>query len=284
VARPLAHLAAENEVVVRQAVGDEHGRMTPAALDEALAAGVVDAVVTLHASNVHGLAQDLSALGEVCRQHDVLFIVDAAQSAGALPLDARAMHIDALCVTGHKALLGPTGTGALLLSPRLAERLPPLLHGGTGSVSEQERMPDFLPDRLEAGTPNTHGLAGLLAGVRYVARRTVAEIEAHDRALRERLLGCLRAIPGLRLLGDASGPATSTVSFTGPLPAGDFARLLSERYGVAVRAGLHCAARAHRTLGTFPTGAVRLSPGLFTPPDAIDEVCAAVAEIAKARP
>jgi len=281
VVRPLAHLAQARGVNLIEVAGDEQGRLTPDALDRALNRGRADVVVTLHASNVHGLAQDLAALGDVCRKHDVPFVVDAAQSAGALPLDLRAMNIDAMCVTGHKALFGPTGTGALLLSPRLADRIPPLLFGGTGSVSGQETMPGFLPDRLEGGTQNAHGLAGLLAGVGQIAERTIEMIEAHERLLRERLLTGLRAIPGLRILGDAAGPATSTVSFTGPLASSDIGHLLNERYGIAVRAGLHCAPNAHRALGTMPGGAVRLSPGLFTPVDAVDEVLDAVGEIVK---
>ncbi len=282
VARPLAWLAEQRGVKLVEVPGDEQGRVTPAALAATLSAGRVDLFVTLHASNVHGLAQDLAGLGEVCRSRAVPFVVDAAQSAGALVLDARGMNIDVLCVTGHKALLGPTGTGALLLSADAAERVPPLLHGGTGSLSSQETMPGFLPDRLEAGTPNTLGLAGLLAGVRYLAERGVADVAAHERRLRERLRERLRAIPGLRLLGDDPGPATATLSFVGPLAPSEFAARLDER-GVAVRAGLHCAPRAHRTLGTFPQGTVRLSPGAFTTLDEVDRVCAAVSEIAGGR-
>jgi selenocysteine lyase/cysteine desulfurase len=242
------------------------------------------AFVTLHASNVCGVAQDVAALGEVCRRRGVWFVLDAAQSAGSLPLDAAAMHIDALCLAGHKSLFGPTGIGALALSERAAERMQPLIRGGTGSQSDRETMPDFLPDCLEAGTPNTFGAAGLLAGVRWLATRTVEAVAREERARRDRLVERLRGISGVRIFGDDPGPAAAVVSIATPLAPSDLAQLLDARYGLAVRAGLHCAPRAHRFFGTFPAGTVRLAPGLFTPPAAIDEAADAIAEILRSAP
>jgi len=279
VMRPLRHLAETRGVRLIEVPGDAHGRMTPDALAGVLAGGHVDVVVTLHASNVHGLAQDATALGAIAARHGALFVLDAAQTGGVLPLDVAAMRVDALALTGHKGFFGPTGTGALVLSERVAERIRPLLHGGTGSRSEDEHMPEFLPDRLEAGTANTFGAAGLLAGIQYVTERGVASIARHEAELRVRLLAGLRAIPGVTVLGDAPGAATAVVSFVCPLAPSDLAFLLGERYGIAVRPGLHCAPRAHRTLGTLPAGTVRLAPGALTPPDAVDEVCAAVADL-----
>jgi selenocysteine lyase/cysteine desulfurase len=279
VMRPLTHLAQTRGVRLIEAPGDAHGRIDPIALDRLAAEAKPDVVATLHASNVHGLLQDIGAIGEICRRRAITFVVDAAQSAGCAPLDQAAMCIDALCLTGHKALFGPTGTGALLLSAPAAERIQPRIHGGTGSQSEKELMPDFLPDRLEAGTPNTFGLAGLQAGVQYVTGRTVADIVAHERELRMRLRERLRGIPGVRVLGDDEGPATAAVGFTCALAPSDLAFLLDQRYGIAVRAGLHCAPRAHRTLGTLSTGAIRMSPGAFTPPGAVEEAADAIAEI-----
>lgn len=279
VMRPLSHLAASRAVRLVEVPGDEHGRMTAANLQKIVRQEKVDLVVTLHASNVHGLAQDLTAIGEVCRGSAIPLVVDAAQSAGVMPIDMRAMNIAALCLTGHKSLLGPTGVGALLLTPDVADRIQPVFHGGTGSVSEQETMPDFLPDRLEAGTHNTIGAAGLLAGLRYVAGRTVADNERHERVLRNKIIDGLKGIGGLRVLGDDQAPATSTVSFTAPLAPSDIAYLLDQRYGISVRPGLHCAPRAHRTLGTMPAGALRLAPGPLTESAAVDEVLAAIGEI-----
>ncbi|NLH49233.1 MAG: aminotransferase class V-fold PLP-dependent enzyme [Myxococcales bacterium] len=278
VMRPLQHLAATRGVRLLEIPGDADGRLTPDALRRALAAEPIAAVVTLHGSNVNGAIQDLAALGELCRAREIPFIVDAAQTAGCWPIDQEAMGIDALCVTGHKSLLGPTGVGALLLAARVAERVAPLVHGGTGSESEKETMPDFLPDRLEAGTPNTFGAAGLLAGVRYVTRRTVAAVRRHEDELRGRLRERLRAIPGLRVLA-ADGDALAVVSVVGAVAPSDLAFLLSERYGIATRAGLHCAPRAHRTLGTLAMGALRLAPGPLTPPAAVDEVAAALHDL-----
>ena len=282
VMRPLSHLMTNEKVRLVEVPGDAQGRIAPDTLRRTLAEQHVDLVVTLHCSNVHGLAQDLDGLAEVCRRRRVPLVVDAAQSAGALPIDMEGMRIDALCLTGHKGLFGPTGTGALVLGADIADRIPPLLYGGTGSVSERENMPDFLPDRLEAGTPNTCGAAGLLAGVGYLARRTVADVAGYETELRQRMLERLRSIDGLRLLGDVPGPAVATVSFTAPLLPGDLAHLLQQQYGVAVRAGLHCAPRAHRTLGTMPAGALRLAPGPLTPLDAVDEVTDAIARIVSA--
>lgn len=278
VMRPLQDLATTRGVRLLEIPGDVDGRMTPQALRRALASEPIDAVVTLHGSNVNGAVQDLAALGETCRERDIPFIVDAAQTAGCRPLDQQAMGIDALCVTGHKSLLGPTGIGALLLSERAAERVNPLIRGGTGSVSEKETTPDFLPDRLEAGTPNTFGAAGLLAGVRYLTRRTVADVQRHETELRVRLLERLRAISGLKIVA-AAGEAVAVVSVVGEIEASDLAYLLDERYGIATRAGLHCAPRAHHTLGTLARGTLRLSPGPLTTPAAVDEVADALRDL-----
>jgi len=284
VMRPLTHLGQRHGWTTAQAPGDALGRIEPSTLDEFLATTKADALITLHASNVHGLAQDLAAIGALCARRKVLFIVDAAQSGGLLPLDMEAMRIDALCLTGHKGLLGPTGIGALLLSERAAERIEPLLFGGTGSASDKETMPAFLPDRLEAGTPNTYGAAGLLAGVQYLLAETVEKNANHESAMRAPMIDRLRALKNVTIVGDAAGPATATLGFTSPMAPSDMAFVLNEKYGIAVRAGLQCAPRAHRTLGTFPTGTVRLSPGLFTPPAAIDEVADAIADILRTQP
>lgn len=279
VMRPLHFLARMRHARLIEVPGDEHGRMTPAALAQVVAKHRPDLVVTLHASNVHGLAQDLAGLGEVCRQADIPLIVDAAQTGGCLPINMEEMGLAALCLTGHKSLLGPTGTGALLLSEEIADRMQPLLFGGTGSESEREEMPEFLPDRLEAGTANTIGAAGLLAGVRYLAQRTIEDVAEYEAMLRARMLERLREIPGLAIVGDAPGPATAVVSFCSPLTPSDLAFVLNEQYDIATRGGLHCAPRAHRALGTLPQGTLRLSPGPLTPPEAVDEVTDAIAEI-----
>jgi len=279
VMRPLQTLAAARGVKLHEIPGDEHGRVTAETLDAFLNKRSVDLVVLNHASNVHGLALDLTVLGEICEYYETPLIVDGAQSGGVLPINMEAMRIAALCLTGHKGLFGPTGTGALLLDDGMADRIDPLLHGGTGSVSEQETMPDFLPDRLEAGTHNTIGAAGLLAGIRYLIDRSVEAIGEHEQDLRERMIARLREIDGVEILGDVAGPATATVSILTPLAPSDLAYLLNEQYGISVRAGLHCAPRAHQTLGTMPAGAVRLAPGALTLPDAIDEVADALAEI-----
>jgi len=283
VMRPLQFLAKTRGIKLIDAPDDFHGRMTPKALESVVGKYSVDAVVTLHASNVHGLAHDIAAFGEICRRREILFVVDAAQTGGCMPVDMINMNIDALCLTGHKGLLGPTGIGALLLSDRAAEKIMPLIYGGTGSESGKEQMPDFLPDRLEAGTHNTFGASGLLAGLQYLSQRTVADVMKYENELRRHMIDRLRFIVGVTIFGDDIGPATGVLGFTCPLSPSDMAYLLDSQYGISVRAGLHCAPRAHKTLGTFPQGAVRLAPGPFTPIEAVDEVADAISDILRTK-
>jgi len=239
-------------------------------------------IVLNHASNVCGTILPVAEVGRIARESGLLFLVDAAQTAGVLPIAMEPMGIDLLAFTGHKGLLGPTGTGGLAIGPRVPlERFEPLVRGGTGSRSEHEVQPDFLPDRFESGTLNAVGLAGLLAGLEYIEERGLAAIRAHEVALTERLLAGLRDIPGVALYGP--GKATqqvAVVSFNvaGRTPA-DVAEALDERYGIACRPGLHCAPATHRTLGTFPVGTVRFAPGPFSTAAEIAAAVRAVEEL-----
>lgn len=240
-------------------------------------------IVAVHASNVCGTVLPIREIGAIAREHGVPFLVDAAQTVGVWPIDLRADHIDLLAFTGHKALLGPSGTGGLAISDDFDVRhLPPLVHGGTGSRSEHTVQPDFLPDKYEAGTPNTMGLAGLAASARYVLERGVERIRAHERQLAQRVIDGLRTITGVRVLGTHDAyRQTAAVSFTlDGRSASDVAEALDEQYGILCRPGLHCAPVAHRTLGTLPHGTVRFAPGLFTTAGEIDQALAAVARLA----
>ncbi len=224
-------------------------------------------IIATHASNVCGTVLPIGALGQLARELGITFLVDAAQTAGGWPIDMSADAVDLLAFTGHKALLGPTGTGGLAISPDFdIGRLPPLVCGGTGSRSEHEVQPDFLPDKYEAGTANMVGLAGLGAAVRYVLNRGVNGIREHEARLTRRLIDGLRGLAGVRVRGTLdSGRQTAAVSFTvAGRSASDIAAALDESFGVLCRPGLHCAPRAHRTLGTLPEGTVRFSPGVFT--------------------
>ena len=244
-------------------------------LEAKLGSEDVRLVTMLAASNVTGEIMPVARVGGLARARGVFFLVDGAQGAGLVDINVERDHIDALAVTGHKALYGPPGTGALYLrDPGAVE---PLIRGGTGSRSDEEHQPDFAPDRFEAGTANVPALAGLAAGARYVKEQGREHLAARLRELASRLVEGLRGIPGLRLYGpgDPAG-RLGIVSFTiGDTVSSDVARELEEE-GVLSRPGLHCAPRAHRTLGTFPGGTVRLSLSAFNTADEVDAAAAAV--------
>jgi len=240
-------------------------------------------VVLTHASNVTGTIMPIAEVGRLTRARGVLLLVDAAQSAGCLPVDVAADAVDLLAFTGHKGLLGPMGTGGLVLGDRVdVAALTPLVHGGTGSRSAEEVQPEFLPDRYEAGTPNVVGLAGLAVGVRWLLDRGVVEVRRHEVDLTGRLLAGLAGVPGVEVQGTQDATRrTATVSFTvtGVDPA-DAGLWLEDEAGILCRVGLHCAPAAHRTLGTFPTGTIRFGLGVFTTVDDVDRAVAAVARLA----
>ena len=221
-------------------------------------------VVLVHASNVSGAIQPVGAVVAAARKRGIRTLVDAAQSAGALPIDLSSLPVDLLAASGHKGLLGPQGTGFLYVRPGVD--VVPLVEGGTGSRSESDRQPDFYPDALESGTQNSVGIAGLAVSLAWILRKGVAAIRERELARMEELTTGLSRIPGVRLFGPAD-PArrASVVSFLvdGMDPA-EVGRRLEREHGVLVRAGLHCSPNGHRTLGTFPEGTVRASPGPFT--------------------
>ncbi|MBM3131984.1 MAG: aminotransferase class V-fold PLP-dependent enzyme, partial [Chloroflexi bacterium] len=208
-----------------------------------------------------------------------------AQMAGAFPLDVEAAHIDLLAITGHKSLFGPQGTGGLWIRKGVEAVLEPLMRGGTGSRSESEFQPDFLPDKYESGTPNTAGLAGLEAGVTFVLSEGVETIRAREEYLTRLLIEGLQSIPGVTVYGTGEvARQTAAVSFNiGGVTPSEVAVRLEDEHDVLCRPGLQCAPVAHRTIGTFPLGTVRLSPGYFTRDDEIERALEAVAAIAEAR-
>ncbi|KPK91304.1 MAG: cysteine desulfurase [Deltaproteobacteria bacterium SM23_61] len=241
-------------------------------------------LVLNHASNVVGTLQPLAEIGEVCRQQGVLFFVDAAQSAGAIPIDMHREKIDLLAFTGHKALFGPQGTGGLVLGERVDEKeLVPVKRGGTGSRSEQEEHPDFLPDLCESGTPNALGLAGLLAGLEFVMKVGIEEIRQQEKRLTAKLLQGLREIDGVKLYGPGTAEKQlATVSFNiqGMAPS-EVGLRLDEDFGILCRVGLHCAPAAHRTLGTFPEGTVRFGLSYLNRAEEVEKALRAVQRIAR---
>jgi cysteine desulfurase/selenocysteine lyase len=245
-----------------------------------------------HASNVVGSLLPVAEVGRIARRHGLLLLVDAAQTGGAYPIDVQADNVDLLAFTGHKSLYGPMGTGGLIVGERVdVERMEPLKRGGTGSRSEHEEQPDFLPDLCESGTPNAVGLAGLEAGIRWVLERGVETIRAHEVELAQRLIHGLTNIPstgsgqrpGVTIYGGLDAELqTATVSFniTGMEPS-EVGLRLDEEYGILCRVGLHCAPAAHKTLGTFPAGTVRFGLGAFNTLEEVDIAVAAVGRLAQ---
>jgi selenocysteine lyase/cysteine desulfurase len=220
----------------------------------------------------------VAALGALARERNILHLVDAAQTAGVIPIDVESTGVDLLAFSGHKGLLGPTGTGGLFI--RSGVVVAPLVRGGTGSESAHEMQPDFFPDAYESGTLNVAGIAGLAAGVRFLSEIGVETIQAHDETLVSRFRAGASEIQGVRLYGPAQAVRSGVVSFTvdGASPS-EVALILDESFGIMARAGLHCAPSTHRTLGTFPTGTVRFSFGWFNTTDEIRAGIDALREI-----
>ncbi len=277
VMRPLRHLSQTLQLSVDVVVADRLGRLDPGAFRTALKPQT-RLVIVNHASNVVGT---IAPLGEIRRAIGAVpLLVDAAQSAGAVPIDVDGLGIDLLAFTGHKSLFGPQGTGGLCLRPGI--EIEPLMHGGTGSGSDSDAQPSALPDRLESGTPNGPGLAGLGAGVAYVAARGIEAVQAHEGDLRRELITELQKITGVEIVGDTGLEEqlpTVSIRLPGMVP-NELGYLLDRRYAIMTRAGIHCAPAAHRTLGTFPEGTVRLSAGLMNSVEEMRQAVAAVAEIA----
>lgn len=241
-------------------------------------------VVINHASNVTGTLAPIREIGRISREHGLLLLVDAAQTSGSYPIDMQGDLVDLLAFTGHKSLLGPQGTGGLVFGERVDIRaFTPLKTGGTGSKSESEQHPDFLPDLCESGTLNTVGIAGLEAGAYYVLSRGVDVIRQHEMALAQRLLQGLKEIPEAWTYGTEDlERRIATVSFNiEGLPPSVVGMRLDEDYDIMCRVGLQCAPAAHRTIGTFPQGTIRFGIGCFNTVEDIDKALEAVREIAE---
>jgi selenocysteine lyase/cysteine desulfurase len=223
-------------------------------------------IVVTHASNVTGQSCLSANIAEVARRNGLVLCVDASQTAGSVPINVQKDDIDILVFTGHKSLYGPQGTGGFYIRKGLENKISPLEYGGTGSRSEFEEQPEFMPDRFESGTPNAIGIAGLGAGVAYVADMGVDAIRSKEIALTSLFMDGICSIKGVKIYG-VRDPAqrTALVSFTlDVMNPSDVAFNLDERFDIMSRPGLHCAPSAHRTIGTFPDGTVRFSFGMFT--------------------
>ena len=280
VMRPLRALEAHGvQLTVVSCARD--GSLDLAAMQSALQTQV-RLVVSTHASNVTGTLMPVADIAQMAHRAGALYLLDAAQTAGVVPIDVQTIPVDLLAFTGHKSLQGPPGTGGLWLNdPVDAVAIEPLMRGGTGSASEHEEQPEFLPDKFESGTPNGVGIAGLGAGVRGILEIGVESIRAHEIELTRMLMDGLSTIPGVKLYGPAEAcKRTATVSFTvAGKRVSEIGLRLDEEFSVLCRVGLHCAPAAHRTIGTFPEGTIRFAPGLKTTENEIRAAIDAVAKV-----
>ena len=236
-----------------------------------------------HGSNVCGTLQDARRVGEICREKGVPLVLDAAQTAGHVPVDFQAFGLSALSVPAHKGLLGPQGIGALLLTPEFARSLDPLISGGTGSLSDSEELPPYMPDRLESGTPNLPGIYGWSAAMNYVNQIGLHNLQNHEEKLTRQMLDGIRGLPNLRLVGPSRTEGRVGVvalDFLGR-DNGEVADRLERDFGILTRCGMHCAPAAHKTLHTFPQGVVRFSFGYRTTREEVDRAISAISIITK---
>lgn len=277
VMRPLVQLLAKGVTFDRIPCRPDGSMVTEAAED--LITPNTKAIVTLHASNVCGTRMPLKDLGDICRRRHLFFIVDAAQTAGSVPIDMQSLHIDGLAFTGHKGLRGPQGTGGFLVTDELAAQMEPLISGGTGSISHTEEIPDFLPDRFEAGTPNLPGIFGLHAALLDLQKTSIEAISKKETALTayflERLLELDDKEKYIKIIGKKDPERrNAVVSIQTPgMDMAEAAWLLDDSFGIMTRVGLHCAPNAHKTLLTYPAGTIRFS---FGPENTRDEIDTAI--------
>ena len=261
---------------------DKMGSIQLESMDSLIRPNTV-ALIINHASNVCGTIQPLESIGPICKAHNLQFIVDAAQTAGVIPIDVKACHIDALCFTGHKGLLGPQGIGGIILTKEMAQNLTPLIAGGTGSFSHLETMPTHMPDAFESGTLNLPGIIGLNEGLAYIESQGMENIHNHELALTQAFLEGLQSIDGINIVGKQNiQDRTAVVSITidGMDPA-NIAYELESTYHIMTRVGLHCAPRAHQTLRTYPEGTVRFSFGYANTHKDVESALSALNTIVK---
>lgn len=278
VSRPLRAMEKAGRITLTRLTADGGGTIDPDAVKKAITSKTRLVALT-HGSNVLGTVQPIAEIGAIVREMDRLFLVDGAQTAGVIPIDVQAMNIDLFAFPGHKSLMGPTGTGALYVGRRT--KVNAWREGGTGGDSSSETQPTEYPYFLEGGTPNVLGVAGLVAGIKWVQEQGLEKIHKHEVGLVERLWKRLDEIGGYEVFGHRDhGRRVGTISFRSEaLPAPEIGGILDQAFEIAIRPGLHCAPYVHKAIGTFPDGAVRVSPGPFNTEADIDALAGALAEI-----
>lgn len=279
ISRPLRAMELAGRITLSKVEADSDGLLRMDQLEAALSRPTRLVAIT-HASNVLGTVQPITAIGAIARSRGAAFLVDAAQTAGVLPIDVAKSNIDFLALAGHKGLFGPVGTGALYVAPGINPR--PWREGGTGGDSSSETQPSLYPYHLEGGTPNVLGVAGLVAGLKWLVERGIEKVHDHEVALARRLVDGLKTIPGVEVFGtDDWSRRVATVPFRlETIPVADVGGILDSHFDIAVRPGLHCAPYVHKAIGTAPEGLVRASPGPFNTEADIDQLVTAVREIA----
>lgn len=302
VSRPLEAMALDGRITLTRVNSDDAGFIDPDDVRKAITPDTVLIVIT-HASNVLGTIQPAKEVGRIAREHDLLFCLDAAQTAGIVPVSIKDQFIDLLAFPGHKSLLGPTGTGGLYIGPRCPEpaesvaatpdgarnirmasymKLKPWREGGTGGDSSTPTQPAIFPYYLEGGTPNTVGIAGLAAGLDYLDTHPMSELIKHEQHMVQRIIDLARSDERFTLYGTTDAKQrVGTVSFNiEGYEAPDVGSILDDSFEIAVRPGLHCAPYCHKRMNTFPSGAVRVSPGVFNTETELETLLEALKQIA----
>lgn len=281
VLRPLQHLRDTRDVRVTRVGCDDQGMIDP----DQVQAAICDRtrmIALVHASNVTGALQPVAEVGQIARDHGLVFLVDAAQSVGHVPVDVQAMQADLLAAPGHKGLLGPLGTGILYIAPEVEQQLSPIRQGGTGTDSSLASQPTSMPDQYESGNHNVPGILGLGAGVSFLQERTVEAMRRHDQQLTAMLIQGLSAVEGVTVHGPSDvrrRVGVVSISAAGFQPQ-ELAMMLDAACGIQVRAGLHCAPLMHGTLGTLEHGGtVRFSLGVFNTAQQVELAIGALAEL-----
>jgi cysteine desulfurase family protein len=277
VMRPLLQLAG---VDFDRIQANREGLIDPADVEKLIRPNT-KLLIMAHGSNVCGAVQDAAAVGEICKAHGIAFALDVAQTAGHIDIDFEKWGLSALVAPGHKGLLGPSGIGVMLLADKFAKQLDPLIAGGTGSASDSEYLPDYLPDRFESGTPNLPGIYGLAASMEFLHAEGLEKLHAHEMELTKRFLEGVANIPGVAVCGPQgleNRVGVISLDFIGQDNA-EVAYRLEVDHGILTRCGLHCAPSAHKSLDTFPRGTVRFSLGFASTEEDVDTAIAAIAAV-----
>jgi len=261
---------------------DFEGRLNPEDIEKNVKENT-KAVIMTHSSNVSGTIMPVYEVGQICKKHNIKFIVDSAQTAGAFDIDMKKMNIDGLAFTGHKGLLGPQGIGGFIITDEMAEIMEPLVSGGTGSMSDSEEIPPFMPDKFECGTINIPGIFGLNEALKYVEKEGIENIRTKEMELTKSFIDGVKTLKNVRLVGiEGTEGRTAVVSLDcRDRDNAEISYLLDKEFGIATRCGLHCAPSAHKTLDTFPQGTVRFSFNHFNTEREIQYAIGALEKILK---